>query len=236
MSTDPNRTELSLPTSARVVVGLAGALLLGMLVVLIAVLFSLEGTRSELRTTRAAVTDADHRARRASEALRPFLAAAAPLTEKSSRRRLSRAGRTLTDAADAVPPLAQDVRGGVGAAVFIAQTLQGRFVPAAERLFAELNRNDRRSLSSCDESLRTRAPSAAGQVGCLLRVVPNVRGLLRSQRALNRASLTTQRDTLSRIRRINNLFIQSLAIQRQLLEETQSINRKLPPPVAPPGP
>jgi hypothetical protein len=233
---EPNRMELSLPTSARVAAGLAGVLLVGMLVVLIAVLASLEGTRSELRTTRAAVTDADQRARRASDVLRPYLEAAAPLTEKSSQRRLRRVGRTLTAAAGAVPPLAEDAHNGVGAAVFIAQVLQGRFVPAAERLFAELNRNDRRSLASCDKSLRSRAPSAAGQIDCLLRVVPNVRGLLESQRELNRASLTTQRDTLARTRRIHKLFIRSLAIQRQLLKETQSINRKLPPPVTPPSP
>ena len=177
----------------------------------------------------------------------PLLEAAAPLTEKSSQRDLRRAGRTLTDAAGAVPGLADDARDGVGAAIFIAQTLHSAeigtslaelrsFLPAASRLLAELDRDERGSLARCDAQLRTRALTTAGQVGCLLQIVPNIRNLLKSQRAINRASLSTQRRTLARTGRTNQLFAESLAIQREILERTRSIDRKLPPPVAPPGP
>ena len=258
MSPEQDRVQLSLPPSAVVVAVLAGLLLVAILAVLIAVLASLEGTRSEIRTTRAGVTAAEQRFQRITERLSPLLDAAAPLSKQASQRDLRRAGRTLTDAADEVPALARATRSGVGAAIFIAQTLNAAdlntsltavrsladaavpatraLVPAANGLVAELDRVGNRSLAVCDDRLRTRAPSTPGQVSCLLRIVPNVRALLRSQRDINRATLGTQRDTLLFTRRNHRLFVESLGIQREILQRTRSIDRKLPPPVAPAGP
>ena len=258
MPPDREHVVLSLPFSARVAVGLAAVLFLAILAVLIAVLVSLEGTRSEIRTTRMGVTEAEQRFERVTDRVQPLLDAAAPLTEESSQRDLRRAGRTISEAAGEVPALASDARRGVGAAIFIAQILNAAdlgttlgavrsfadaavpaartLVPAADRLLAELDRGGSRSLAACDDRLRTRVPSARGQIGCLLRTVPNVRGLLRSQRRINRESLGTQRDTRLITRRIQTLFAESLAIQREILERARSIDRKLPPPVTPPGP
>ena len=244
MPPDREPVVLSLPSSGRIAVGLAAVLFLAILAVLIAVLVSLEGTRSEIRTTRMGVTDAEQRFQRVTDRVQPLLDAAAPLTEESSQRDLRRAGRTISEAAGEVPALANDARRGVGAAVFIAQILNAAdlgtatrtLVPALTRLLAELDRGGSRSLATCDDRLRTRAPSARGQIGCLLRTVPNVRGLLRSTRRINRESLGTQRDTRLITRRIQRLFAESLTIQREILERARSIDRKLPPPVAPPGP
>ena len=248
---------LSLPFSARVAVGLAGVLFLAILAVLIAVLVSLEGTRSEIRTTRMGVTEAEQRLERVTDRVQPLLDAAVPLTQGSSRRDLRDAGRALSEAAGEVPALAADARRGVGAAAFIAQTLQGadlagslgavRFLadaavpatrelfPAATRLLAELDRGGERSLVACDARLRTRAPSARGQIACLLRTVPNIRVLLSSQRRLNRRSLATQRDTRAITRRVHALFVESLAIQREILRRTRSLDNKTGGP-APAGP
>lgn len=236
---------------------LAGALLLGILVVLVAVLVSLEGTRSEIRTTRMDVSEAEQRFQRVNEQLQPLLNVVAPLTSESSQRNLRGTGRSLAEAADEVPALASDARRGLGAAIFIAQTLQAadlggslsavrsladaavpaaqNIVPAAARLLADLDRRPTRSLAICDQRLAGRPPSTSGQIGCLLRIVPNIRGLLSSQRSITRKSLATQHDTLSVTRRINALFVESLAIQRELLERTRSLDRKTggPAPTTP---
>ena len=52
---------------------------------------------------------------------------------------------------------------------------------------------------------------------------------------ITRKSLATQHDTLSVTRRINGLFVESLAIQRELLERTRSLDRKTggPAPTTP---
>ena len=228
---------LSIPVSGRIAVAFAGLLLLGVLAVLIAVLVSLEGTRSEIRTTRMGVTAAEQRFERVTERLQPLLDATAPLADESSRADLREAGRSLSEAAGDVPALADDARRGVGAATFIAQTLQAAdlggsltgvrwLTDSATRLLADLDQDGRRSLTACDRQLQTGAPSDSGQVACLLRVVPNIRALLRAQRRLNRTSVKTQRGTLSLNRRIHALLAESLSIQREILERTRSLDRK----------
>jgi hypothetical protein len=121
---ETDRTELSIPRSAQVAAALGGVLLLGILAVLVAVLVSLESSRSEIRTTRVGVIQAEERSERLARRLQPFLDATVPLTEKSSQKSLRRAGRSIVDAAGSVPGLAEDARRGVGAAAFIAGILQ----------------------------------------------------------------------------------------------------------------
>jgi hypothetical protein len=74
------------------------------------------------------------------------------------------------------------------------------------------------------------------------RTLPNVQALLRSQRRLNRRSVSTQRIQLAVLRRSYALLAQSLGIQREVLQHTRSLDAKpggqLPatPPVAAPAP
>ncbi|HEX5910534.1 MAG TPA: hypothetical protein VFY44_08565 [Thermoleophilaceae bacterium] len=243
----------------KLLVGLAGGLLLAMLAVLVAVLASLEGTRSELRTTRVGVTKAEQRSARLGEQVQPLLRAVEPLSAGGAQEELRRTGRAVSGAAGAVPPLAEDVHRGVGIATFIAQTLHSADLqpalaavrsltdttvpavdelrPALVALFAELDRPGARSLAECDRRLDARPLSAAGQVGCLLRTVPNVRGLLRDQRDLNARSLATQRSTLAHTRQIDQSFQESLVIQREILVRIRSLDKKTggtaPPGLAP---
>jgi hypothetical protein len=227
---------------------LAGGLLLAMLAVLIAVLASLEGTRSELRTTRIGVTQAEKRSARLAEQVQPLLETAKPLSSKSAQDELRRTGRAVAGAAGAVPPLAEDARRGVGIATFIAQTLHAADLqpslsavraltdtalpafqevrPALVGLLAELDRPGSQSLAECDRRLAARPLSANGQVGCLLRTVPNIRQLLRSQRDLNARSLVTQRRTLTHTQQINQLLDESLVIQREILVRIRSLDTK----------
>lgn len=247
----PEPVKLSLPPSAKALAGLAGLVLVGMLATLVAVLVSLEGTRSEIRTTRMGVTEAESRFQRVTERLSPVLEAAAPLTEGATQDRLARTGRSVTRAAGAVPALATDARRGVEAATFVATVLRGAELgPAlrvlrstatgAARALDALDVRGARSQIACDRRLRDLPPSAPGQVGCLLRTVPNVRSLLRSQRRLNRITATTQVEQLSVSRRQLALLEQSLAIQGDIRARVESIDRRTggspaPAPVSPGG-
>ena len=259
-SPGPGRVSLELTPTARLGVALGALLLVGVLAVLIAVLVSLEGSRSEIRTTRLGVTQAEERSERLAEQVRPLLEAAAPLVTDASQRELRRTGRDLSEAAGQVSPLAEDARRGVGVATFIAQVLHGaelgpslgavrsladaalpatlRLVPAAAGLSAELDRTASSSTASCDRQLRSAAPSARGQVACLIRTAPDIRALLRSQRDINARTLATQTDTLSYTRRIHALFVQSVAIQREVLARTKSLDDKTggPAPLRPSNP
>ena len=201
---------VSIPRSARIAAALGGILLLGILAVLVAVLVSLEGSRSEIRTTRVGVTEAERRSQRLAERLRPLIDATLPLTEKSSQRDLRRAGAAISDAAGSVPALADDARRGVGAAAFIAETLQGSDLGhslAALRLLTD----------TAVPALRDLAPSAVR--------------LLKSQRDINSESLATQRATLELTERIQALFVESLAVQRETLGRVRSLDRKTGGPV-----
>jgi hypothetical protein len=147
-----------------------------------------------------------------------------------------------------VPPLAEDARRGVGVATFIAQTLYAADLqpslsavraltdtalpafhevrPALMGLIAELDRPGSQSLAECDRRLAARPVSAQGQLGCLLRTVPNIRHLLRSQRDLNARSVATQRSTLTQTRQLNRLLDESLVIQREILVRIRSLDTK----------
>jgi hypothetical protein len=247
----PERVAVALPLSAKIAVGVAGLALVGILVVLIAVLASLEGTRSEIRTTRMGVNEAEQRFQRITAQLEPLLAAVEPLADGTSQRDLARTGRSLTRAADKVPGLADDARRGLDAAVFIASTLRSADIegalgavrsateaivrdvlPAASvllddldlsearsSLLAELDTRGALSVKTCDTRLRDLPPSASGQLGCLLRTVPNMRLLLRTQRSILRSSDLTQK-------RIATMLAESLAIQRGIREHVRSLDQK----------
>jgi hypothetical protein len=217
---------LTFSPAARAGVALAALLLVAMLATLIAVLVSLESTRSEIRTTRAGVVDTDQRLQRASRQLQPLLGGEA-------RRRIGSTAGALGHALDQLPEAARRARQGVDAATFLASTLDEAQLPRALtslRTLADAALTAARpgvhSLDACDASLRRRPPGASGQLGCLLRTVPNIRALLRSQRRLNRKSTTTQLRQLSLMQRTYELLAQSLAIQRETLEHARSIDRK----------
>jgi hypothetical protein len=118
-------------TSAPVALAAAGValVLVGMLAVLVALLISLEGTRSEIRTTRAGVVAADRRFARLAGELEPLLRVAAPLTADDGRRRLGRAATRAAASIDELPGLADRAREGVDAATFLATTLERSRVP-----------------------------------------------------------------------------------------------------------
>lgn len=224
---------LTLTPAARAGVALAGLLIVGMLAVLVSVLISLESTRSEIRTTRAGVVDADQRLQRASRNLRPLLDAVQPLTGGDTRRRVRHTTTALAAAVDRLPEVARRAGEGIDAATFIASTLDRAGLEQAlssVRSLADATRTaaqpGARSLDACDASLRSRPPGARGQIGCLLRTVPNIRALLRSQRRLNRKSTRTQVTQLSVTQRTFQLISESLAIQRELLEHARSLDRK----------
>jgi hypothetical protein len=207
---DREPVVLVVSPAARVGVVLGALLLVGMLATLIAVLVSLEGTRSEIRTTRAGVVAADGRLARVTRGLEPLLAATAPLGGRGARRRLRRTTGTLADSVDQLPALAERAGEGVDAATFIATTL---------------DRSDlRRSLSSL------RALADAGLAGDgfarLLRAFPDVPALLRSQRRILQISTSTQREQLAVSKRTLGVLTESLAIQRETLEHARSLDRK----------
>src|SRR4051794_3974144 len=181
-----------------------------MLATLIAVLVSLEGTRSEIRTTRAGVVAADRRLARVTRGLEPVLAATRPLAAAGARRRLRKTTGTLADSVDQLPALAERARDGMDAVTFIAATL---------------DRSDlRRSLSS----LRVLADTAlAGdRFARLLETFPEVPALLRAQRRLLRASVSTQQGQLSVLERAFAVLSESLTIQRETLDHARSLDQK----------
>ena len=201
-----DRTEpihVALPRSAWIAAGLAALLLLGMLGTLVAVLISLEGTRSEIRTTRRGVLDTDVHLRRVTNQLSPVLSAVAPLTSTSSTRTVRRTGRSLVAAAARVPAIGDDAHRAADAAGYIGQTLQDaqlaptltavrglasdghQALPGLSRLIAALDAPGPQSLTACTTRLRVGAPAQPGQLGCALRFAPDIRSLLVDLRGLN---------------------------------------------------
>ena len=221
-----------LSPAARLGVAFAGLVLVGMLAVLIAVLFSLEATRSEIRTTRATMVEAELRFQRVTQQLDPLLG-------DGGQARLARRGRELSDAVGELPGLAQDARAGLDAALVVAGELDGAelggTLTAVRSALSGLSAPPAGSMKACDDRLRRGSPTAPGQAGCLLRSVPNIRSLLRSQRRLNRISTITQKRQLSITQRTYELLAESLAVQRETLERARSIDRKTggPPPAVP---
>jgi hypothetical protein len=240
--------HVALPRSARIGVALAALLLLGMLGTLVAVLISLEGTRSEIRTTRMGVLDTDAHLRRVTDQLSPVLGAVAPLTSPSSKRTVRRTGRSLLGAADRVPAIGDDARRAADAAGYIGQTLQDAqlaptlsslrglandahpALPSLARFLSSLDAVGPRSLAACGTRLQERAPAQPGQLGCALRFVPDIRALLVDLRRLNARSTRIQASTLAVLRR-------SLAIQQETLTHVRSIDDKTlgPPPATTPA-
>ncbi len=240
----PSERPVTFSVAARVVAGLGGLLLFGVLAVLVAVLLSLEGTRDEVASTRAKLEQTDARVQRLSSGFGPVLDAVMPIVSKASRREVRRTARQLTDATGRIPALAGDVDSTVGIVGAIAREVEagnlrgslsavrdlaGTLVPAGERASSFLSGLDvpgARSVSACDERLKTRAPARAGQIGCLLRLMPNIRGVLKAQRRLLRRSLDVQTATRDGTGDVLALLRDSLAVQRELLVHIRSLDAK----------
>jgi hypothetical protein len=230
-------TRVALPRSTWIAVALAALLLLGMLGTLVAVLISLEGTRSEIRTTRKGVLDTDAHLRRVTNQLSPVLSAVAPLTSTSSARTVRRTRRSLVAAAVRVPAIGADTRRAADAAGYIGQSLQDaqltptltavrglaseghQSLPSLARLLGALNAPGPQSLTACTTRLRVGAPAQPGQLGCALRFVPEIRSLLVALRGLNATSTRVQAATLAVLR-------ESLAVQRETLGHVRSLDDK----------
>ena len=202
-----DRTEpihLALPRSARIAVALAALLLLGMLATLVAVLISLEGTRSEIRTTRMGVLDTDVHLRRVTAQLSPVLSAVAPLTSTASTRTVRRTGRSLVAAAVRVPAIGDDARRAADAAGYIGQSLQdAQLAPTLTAV---------RVLASDGHQVLPSLPR-------MLSSVPDIRSLMVDLRRLNTTSTRLQATTLATLR-------ESLAIQRETLTHVRSLDDK----------
>lgn len=145
-----------------VVAVLAGALLLGILGVLIGVLLSLERTQAEIVATRAGVTDTERRVDRLTGTLVPVLQAAKPLTTD--------ARRGLRQARAALPPLLADARSGIDTARGVLASLPGAAgtaVAISERFRLQLRRQRRLLRRSLDVQNGTRTLN--GETVALLR-------------------------------------------------------------------
>jgi hypothetical protein len=202
-----------------VVLGFGGLVLVGMLAVLIAVLVSLEGTRSEIRTTRMHLSDVDQRVQRVTDAVTPLTDAIRPLSTPRRQRKLKATARTLTRAIERIPALARDGADGVQIAKYIASQIQrsglATALPDLQALAHAGLTDDRfaRALTGATTFFDT---------------FPEVRTVLRSQRRLTSRSVRIQLKTLGQTRQVVALFAQSLAIQREILDHTRSIDRKIP--------
>lgn len=237
-------TEVTFSTAAKVVAGLGGLLLVAILLVLTFVLLSLEGTRDEITSTRAELEQTDRRVQRLGNGFAPVLDAVKPIVSRASKRQVRRTAGRVAGATAEIPVLADDVRSTVGIVSAIAgqveggdlagsltavRGLAGTLVPAgrqASALLAALDVPGSRSLTVCEDRLKLRAPSQPGQIGCLLRLVPNFRALLDAQRRILTRSRRIQDRTRSLTRANLEALRESLAIQRQILVHVRSLDTK----------
>jgi hypothetical protein len=224
---DPS-IRATLPAGAVIALALGGLLLMGMLATLIAVLVSLEGTRSEIRTTRAHLTNVDQRVERVTGQLSPLAAGVAPLTTPQARRDLKATTRALPEAVAQLPSALRALRALTDAALMHGRL--PRALDGADGFFSALQQPGAASQATCDARLRRRAPIVAGQIGCLLRTAANARTLLSSQRRLTGRSVRVQLDNLGLTRQVVQLMSQSLAVQRETLAHVRAVDRKLPGP------
>jgi hypothetical protein len=137
-----------------------------------------------------------------------------------------RAVRALADAGLAGDRLTRLLDAGQTVLAGLDAAALRRIVGRVDHGVADLDRVPPRSIAACDTRLRSNAPTADGQVACLLRTVPNLRALLRAQLRANRKSVGTQESQLSVNRRQYDLFKESISIQRELLVHLRSLDRK----------
>jgi hypothetical protein len=192
---------------------MAGALLLGLLGTLVAVLTTLNHTNAELRRTNATL-----QATRAGVATTSRRVRAAP--------RIRGIAADVVRAARAGEHVAGDVRASDLALTLtelrsLANALTGEALPAAQRAGAALAAPGPSTLPGCAAHLRRASALAPGQLSCALRMLPAVRSLLRSQRHLNARTLRGVLATVA-------AFRESLAIQRELLVHVRSLDTKIP--------
>lgn len=256
---DRSAVELRLSAPVRIVLAIAGLLLLGILAVLVAVLVSLESTRTEIQVTRGVVTAAENRVQTLSDGPSPLLEATAPLAGAGAQADVRRALRRAAGAIGIIPGLSEDVTRGVSAAAGLAGEVQAAGLvetlatarrladvatPAvqdlgarASALLASLDATGG-SIRECSQRLRTLAPSQPGQVACVLRFVPNLRALVRRVRTVLDSSLSTQRGTRRLTRSTLARLEESLGVQREILVHVRSLDQKTggPAPTAPLAP
>ena len=229
------------PTGIRVVVALAGLLLLGLLGVLIAVFFSLEATRSEMRHTQR---DVQTRVTSVDSGLQPLLGALEPLTSTARTRKLKAGVRNAQGAIATIPGIAGDTSEAVRLVALISSQLRGAELPQltrsltdgrlkttlddVHRLVGGLEDAKVHSQAICDRRLRGRAAIADGQLACAMRTLANMRFLLSSQRRLTRRSLEVQIKGVNLTRQVTRLLSDSLAIQREILGHVRSLDSKIP--------
>jgi hypothetical protein len=227
-TTRDDRVAVKLPPAAPLAFIAAGVLLLAILAVLVAVLVSLEGSRSEIRTTRMQVSSADARVQRITTSLVPLLEAVKPLTTTSSRRRLGSDRGVLTQAAGRVPGLADDTQSVLGTTSSIAQVLStsdlGRTLGGV-RALTDATLSDGRLghvLTGADRVLGAIDTRALSQGLPALRTLPDIRRRLQTLQAQGLHTNRRADQTLA-------VLQESLAVQRETLVHARSLDRKVGP-------
>ena len=222
-----------------------GAVLVAVLGVLIAVLVVLEDSRTHIQAQ-------DHKIAKLQGGADPLLAEARPAVRqaepliKSVRRLISPAGESLeslTTATDSVPRLVMGADLLLTQAIPLLRSLHAADAPGAivsvSRLTDSLAAGDRavRMVDGANDALgeidRTNLIPRAS--GALPRFAELLSTLVRVQKRTLRTqdrTLRTQKVTLRTQRRTTNLLFESIRIQREILEHTRSIDRKIPGPTA----
>jgi len=188
----------------------------------------LSGTARDLAAAARTVPGLADRAREAAD----IAASIATDLQRSDLAGTLSAVRALTDVALSGDRLARTLDSGGRVLSALDRAGLPTLIDNADEAFSELTSKPVvTSLSRCDRLLSGRRRGTEGRVGCLLRVVPNFRSLLRSLRRLNRITAITQVETLSVLK-------QSLSVQSETLKSVRSIDRKTggPPPSAPVAP
>lgn len=255
MSTDRERTTLAFGRGARLTAALGALGVVGILALLGAVLISLEGTRSEIRTTRERAEEAEARFERVTGKVEPLLEAVQPLATASAGRELRRTTREVAKAAGEVPALADTARDATDTAATIATQLEQADLPGTlGSVRALLERSDLPATLSSVRALLDR-PALAGLIEGGDRALSELRrlpvtSLARCDRLLTGSDRQAEgrvgcllrtvpnlRALLRSLRRLNRISAttqvttlgvlkQSLSVQQDTLKSVQSIDRK----------
>jgi hypothetical protein len=219
----------------------AGVLMVAMVALLIAQLTILADSREHIQAQDHKIATLQGEARQAARDLEPAVEEAEPLLRRA-RRLLTPAGQSfdsLTAAADTIPRIAAGADLLLTESIPLIQALNLSDAPGAiaatGRLADALVENDR-AVRAIDATNRVLAAVEQEQlIPRSSRALVRFEELLVDVAQIQRRTLRTQKASLRTQRRQLDATLESLAIQRDLLEHTRSIDRKTgpAPPVTP---
>jgi hypothetical protein len=213
----------------------AGVLLLTMIGLLILQLAVLKDSREHIQAQDHKIAQIQHQTDPLIADAKPALAQAEPLLRRA-RRLLTPAGQSfesISTAADQVPRLAMGADLVLSEAVPLLQALNASNAPAAIASVGRLSD----ALAAGDRLVRT-VDAANATLGQLERTnlipqtseaLPRFEGLLLELARIQKRTFRTQVKSLRTQRRQLDATFESLAIQRETLEHTRSIDRKTGP-------